>query len=396
MKNYYQKLTDLFSVLDKISYDNESKKNCETDLNILKDYEISDKNPLFPIKKVIKNRFSAEIEAKKTEITNRLETLFWEEINVASNEDYGVGKLNFERKKIFTTYRNQIENATILTEIKALIRLLIKAEKIISETNHLDKMTLANKLKEEYQNGQGDKKTAYTIVNQVDNSWVDGNITELEKFKQKDPAILLAECRVQLKAKYNNSAMAEAVFGNNILDTMSALQEAEKLLIKVQEAQSKEDADTSLLTFLQNYLIAKNENEFNIRNKSWQAVNGYNKQAEAAIKHLQKNDQSREKIVKIIQEAKNENELEIAYNQVKNSELYKKGDKSKIIIDNLNTRKKILFQIEQENDISDENKNFFKTILAKLIPDTIKNDQDERELTKLENQLKIFQNTPPS
>jgi hypothetical protein len=98
-----------------------------------------------------------------------MKVIFSEEIDAAANEDYGSGSLALERKKIFTIHKAEIKSETILDEIKGLIKLLVKAEKIIAETNHLSQMVLANSIEGEYQNGLGDKKTAYVIVNQVDN-----------------------------------------------------------------------------------------------------------------------------------------------------------------------------------------------------------------------------------
>ncbi|CAG8688049.1 11698_t:CDS:2, partial [Ambispora leptoticha] len=121
------------------------------------------------VEKKIKNRYSAEIETKKNEVIDRMKMLFQAEIDAAANEDYGSGRLSSERKSIFTTHRSQIENLSLLTEIKQLIKSLVKAERFIAEFKNLDKMASAQKLKEEYRNGSGDKKTAYTIVNQVDN-----------------------------------------------------------------------------------------------------------------------------------------------------------------------------------------------------------------------------------
>ena len=69
--------------------------------------------------------------------------------------------------------------------------------------------------------------------------------------------------------------------------------------------------------------------------------------------------------------------------------MYKRGGKSKKVIDSLRQRKEILFKIEKEN-ISPENKNFLQTVLSKMIPDTIKNDNDEQRLTELESKLKTF------
>ncbi|CAG8770079.1 2757_t:CDS:2, partial [Ambispora leptoticha] len=91
----------------------------------------------------------------------------------------------------------------------------------------------------------------------------------------------------------------------------------------------------------------------------------HNQQAEAALAQLQKVDQSREEAVKALQEAKNKSEKQIA------------------------------FQLEQEN-FSVENKIFLQTVLGKLIPETLKNDNDEAELTALENQLKTFQTASES
>ena len=52
---------------------------------------------------------------------------------------------------------------------KKLIKLLLKGEKIIPQKNRLEKMILANKLKEEYQEGKDNKKIVYDLVNKVDN-----------------------------------------------------------------------------------------------------------------------------------------------------------------------------------------------------------------------------------
>jgi hypothetical protein len=147
-----------------------------------------------------------------------------------------------------------------------------------------------------------------------------------------------------------------------------------------------------LLTILLGY---QNAPAGSFKNKAWQAVNSYNQQAEVALARLQKVDQSREEAAKTLQEAKNESELEAAYNRVKDSELYKQGGPSKKIIRNLWRRKQTSFQLDQE-DISDENKTFLQTTLVKLIPETIKNDNDEQELTKLESQLKTFSTAPES
>jgi len=87
---------------------------------------------------------------------------------------------------------------------------------------------------------------------------VDRIITELEIIKKKDPQILLAEIRTQLKTKYANDTVAQAIFDNEILDSAAALQAAEKLLIKVREAEAKNDVDASLSTLLQGYQEAEN------------------------------------------------------------------------------------------------------------------------------------------
>ncbi|MCE8163289.1 MAG: hypothetical protein I3273_03875 [Candidatus Moeniiplasma glomeromycotorum] len=388
-KSIRQKFTDLFWVLDR-SFVGENRENCETASNTLKTYESLPDNQWLENK--IKNRYSSEIETKKNEITDRMEVLFQADIDVAANENYGSGQLNSERKKIFTTYRSQIDTLPLLAEIKELIKSLVKAEKAILEFKNLDQMTLVKKLKEEYQQGSGDKKTAYTIVNQVDNQWVDRIITELGTIKKKDPQILLAESRTRLKLKYANDAVAQAIFDNQVLDSAEALQQTEKLLIKVREAQSKKDPDASLLTLLQGYQAAETNTP---KNKAWQAVNGYNQQAEVALTHLQKRNQFREEVAKTLQEAKNESELETAYNRIKNSELYKQGGKSRKVIKNLWRRKQVSFQLNQEN-IPAENKNFLSVALVKLIPETVKDDNGEQELTKLENSLKTFKNAPES
>jgi len=380
----HNKLTKLLPLLDKPSFASENETNCEAALKVLQNYETPEASS---DEAAIKNRFSAEIDAKKAEITSRIKLLISTNIDTAANEDYGSGQLSPERKRIFTAYRNQISNPTLLTRIKELIKLLVRGEKIIAETNRLTKMTFANQLKEEYQNGQGDKKQAYNIVNQVDNNWVDRTITNLGVIiAKKNQQQVLTERKKQLKTKYGNSIVAQAVFDSNVLDTVAALDEAEKLYIKVLEAETKNDTDASLLTFLQGY---QNAEVGNLKNKAWQAVNGYNKQGEAAIQHLQKTDQSREEIIKKLQEAKSESELEMVYNQVRDNKLYKRGGKSKKVIDNLRQRKEIIFKIEKEN-ISPENKNFLQTALSKIIPDTIKNNNDEQELTELENKLKTF------
>jgi hypothetical protein len=210
--------------------------------------------------------------------------------------------------------------------------------------------------------------------------------------KKKDQQQVLTERRKQLKTKYGNSVVAQVVFDSNVLDTVVALDEAEKLYVKVREAETKNDTDTSLLTFLQGY---QNAEVGVLKNKAWEAVNGYNKQGETAIEYLQKTDQSREEIIKNLQETKSESELEMVYNQVRDNKLYKRGGQSKKIIDNLRQRKEVLFKIEKEN-ISPENKNFLQTALSKMIPDTIKNDNDEQGLTELESKLKTFQTAPES
>jgi cephalosporin hydroxylase len=119
---------------------------------------------------IIEFSLSSEIEAKNKEVEDRLKAIFSEEIDTATNEDYGSGSLSPERKKIFTVHKAQIENETILAEIKQLIKLLVKGEKLISETyKRLDKKALVSIIKKEYQNGSENKKKAYMIVNQVDN-----------------------------------------------------------------------------------------------------------------------------------------------------------------------------------------------------------------------------------
>ncbi|CFW92917.1 protein of unknown function [endosymbiont DhMRE of Dentiscutata heterogama] len=378
----YQELTNLFSVLDKTSYGSENEATCKNDLNILKNYEspTADSD-----QEKIQKKFATEISQKKQEINNRLAVLGQKPdlqvlINAAVNEDYGQGQLSDERKKIFTDHKASITTEAILTEIKELIKLLVQAEENMDTGTSKD---LLNKLKNEYQNGSGDKKTTYTIVNQVDNKWVDRKITDLES-GQENP---LTKKRDELLVKHNNSPEAQAIFGHSVLDSVAALEEAEKLWSKVKEAQGKNDTDASLLSLLQDYQKATTGD----KNKAWTAVNSHNKQAEAAIKHLQKADQSREEVVKGIQNAKDENELTTAYNQAKNSKLYQQGGKSKTIIDNLNERKKVCFQIAKDASISNENKTFLQTALIKLIPETIKNDTDETKLTELETKLQAFQ-----
>jgi hypothetical protein len=321
-----------------------------------------------------------------------MKVLFSADIEAAANEDYGSGGLSSERKRIFTTYRDQIGTLSLLAEIRELIKSLVKAEKFMAEFKNLDKMASARKLKEEYQNGSGDKKTAYTMVNQVDNQWVERIITELGTIKRKDPQILLTEARAQLKTKYANDAVAQAIFDNQVLDSAAAVQTAEKLLIKVREAETKNDVDMSLLTLLQGYQEAETGT---LKNKAWQAVNSHNQQSEVALAHLQKVEQSREEAAKTLQEAKNEKELEAMYNRIKDSELYKQGGQSKRVIRNLRRRKQVSFQLDQEN-YSAENKIFLQTALVKLIPETIKNDNEEQELAELENQLKTFQTSSES
>ena len=135
-------------------------------MSILKRYE----TPFFlSPENQIKLYLSSEISAKKNEVEDRMKTIFSEEIDAAANEDYGSGSLVPEAKKIFTIHKAEIKSETIFAEIKGLIKLLVKAKKIIAEAKHLDQMVLANNIEREYQNGQGDKKTAYVIVNQVDN-----------------------------------------------------------------------------------------------------------------------------------------------------------------------------------------------------------------------------------
>nr|CAG8435678.1 12341_t:CDS:2 [Entrophospora candida] len=362
----YHKLVDLLPLLDKSSFTSEI---------------------------AIKNKFSAEIDAKKTEITDRLKISFSADIDAAANEDYGQGQLNAERKKVFTVYGNQINNASLLTKTKELIKLLVKGEKVVKEANNLEKMILVNQLKEKYQNGTGDKKQAYIIVNQVDNNWVDRTIADLGKFTVKGPQVLLVEFRLSLQSKYKDSVAAQAVFSNNVLDSVRALELAERLYKKVKKAEVSDDIDISLLTFLQSYQRA---GEGTIKNQAWQAVNSYNQQAETALNHLQKTDKSRKELIRLIQETKSESELETAYNQVQSSELFQQGEKIRTVVDNLRQRKKVSFKIDQNENISDENKTFLKGALVKLIPETIKNHNDERELVELEKQLKDFQSAPES
>jgi hypothetical protein len=152
-------------VLD-LNFVRENQENCETALSFLKLYENLPKNK-WP-EEEIKDNYSSEIETKKSEITDRMKSLLQAGIDAAMNEDYGSGSLSSERKKIFTTYRSQIGTLSLLTEIKELIKSLVKAEKFIAGFKSLDKMGLARTLKEEYQQGSGDKKTAYTIVNCID------------------------------------------------------------------------------------------------------------------------------------------------------------------------------------------------------------------------------------
>ncbi|CAG8709106.1 4126_t:CDS:2, partial [Racocetra persica] len=161
----YQELTKLFSVLDKASYTSESKSTCENDLSILKKYESPTANS---DQEKIKKKFATEISQKKQEINNRLAVLnsgsnLQAAITAAINEDYGQGQLSDERKKIFTDHKASITTEAILTEIKELIKLLVRAEENMDTGTSKD---LLNKLKNEYQNDSGDKKTAYTIVNQ--------------------------------------------------------------------------------------------------------------------------------------------------------------------------------------------------------------------------------------
>ena len=114
-----------------------------------------------------------------------------------------------------------------------------------------------------------------------------------------------------------------------------------------------------------------------------------------ALAHLQKHDQLREEIAKTLQEAKNESELEVAYHKAKDSELYQRGGQSKRVLRNLRRRKQISFQLNQE-EYSAENKNFLQVALVKLIPETVKDDNGEQELTELETQLKTFKTASES
>ncbi|CAG8522969.1 7141_t:CDS:2 [Cetraspora pellucida] len=204
LRDLYQELTNLFSVLDKTSYGSENEATCKNDLNILKNYEspTADSD-----QEKIQKKFATEISQKKQEINNRLAVLGQKgpdndlqvAITAAANEDYGQGQLSDERKKVFTDHKASITTEAILTEIKELIKLLVQAEGNIDADTQKN---LLNKLKNEYQNGSGDKKTAYTIVNQK---------------------------RDELLAKHNNSPEAQAIFGHSVLDSVEALEEAEKL-----------------------------------------------------------------------------------------------------------------------------------------------------------------------
>ena len=75
--------------------------------------------------------------------------------------------------------------------------------------------------------------------------------------KKKNQQQVITERKKQLKIKYGNSVAVQVVFDSNVLDTTDALDEAEKLWIKVREAETKNDTDASLLTFLQDYQNAK-------------------------------------------------------------------------------------------------------------------------------------------
>jgi len=61
----------------------------------------------------------------------------------------------------------------------------------------------------------------------------------------------------------------------------------------------------------------------------------------------------------------------------------------------LRQRKQVSLQLDQEV-FSAENKVFLQNALVKLIPETIKDDNDEQRLTELENQLKTFQTASES
>jgi hypothetical protein len=169
-------------------------------------------------------------------------------------------------------------------------------------------------------------------------------------------------------------------------DVKKIFDDFHNLIWQIQKA-AEDEQITNFVSKIQKYQKAK---AGTIKGKAWQAVNGYNHQAEAAINHLQKTEQSREEILNSIQKAKNESELQCFYDKAKDSELYKEGGKSKGIIDNLNKRKRVCFQIEKE-DISSKIKTFLQEVLTKIIPDTIKEDSEEQELTELENMLKTFQ-----
>ncbi|CAG8646417.1 340_t:CDS:1, partial [Racocetra fulgida] len=87
-----------------------------------------------------------------------------------------------------------------------------------------------------------------------------------------------------------------------------------------------------------------------------------------------------------IQEAANEDVLKDEYKKVKTSELYKKT-KSQVIIDNLYKRKNVCFRIDKSLNISETNKLILKCKLAKLIPNTIEDGDDDNKLANLEIDL---------
>ncbi|CAI2165519.1 2664_t:CDS:2 [Funneliformis geosporum] len=317
--------------------------------------------------KKIKNRFLTEITAQKTKISQQIAALgsnLPDQIRVAAQAKYGPDQnknLTAEQAQIFTTHASQITSPELLNQIKELLNLLVEAEKIKpNDRPAVINLSLTN-LKKSYQNGTGDKKLAYATVNKVDN-------------------------RTELKNKWNNQVVARKVFEASVLDSIPALEEAEKLLVKVQTAQAQKEVDSSLLTELENYSSAPRGE---IKNKAYQAVNGDKKRVQKALEHLREISQKRIKIVEGLQNARNQTELDTAYQTIKNSDFYQ-SEKNRQLTDKIHTRKKVCLEIASDNSISAPLNQFLQNNLIKIIPESIQNTANEAELTRLESELKGF------
>nr|CAG8598940.1 1968_t:CDS:2 [Entrophospora candida] len=324
LDDFCKELSDLFSVLDK-NYSTADQTTCRKDLKILAAMD----EGLNEWGEKIKNRFGTEITTRKTEIQSRIATFgsssLSDQIKAAAQAEYGSSKtkvLSPERVPIFTTHAAEITTPELLGKIKDLLDLLIFAEE--------------EKIK----------------LNEIDNQWADHLISQLE----------------------------------SRVDSVSALEEADKLLVKVQTAQGKKEADSSLLSELESYSQAPLGD---IKNKAYQAVNSFENQVQDALKHLREISKNRTKIIEGIQNAKTESELNAAYQKIKNSDFYQ-SEKNKKLTDKIHQRKKVCLEISRDSTIPAAINQFLQTTLIKIIPDSIQSKDDEKQLTELENELKTF------